>query len=259
MNPTNRPIEIHADAEFVAEPVEVFNIEEQKNKLLASDSDYVSITRNALDDSLSFLPFFAEKYNISADRKDYILAPVTIFLSDIPNKKGHCFTSAELLSADPYLGQLKYKTWERMPTYVDHNNKDHTKAKGIILNASMMPARNVQGDLYKVVLLQAFDRSTYPEIGNGILSGKYKSYSMGANASSFKCSICSSDVPHSKCGHIPRGMLDGSGFNFTTVGDKLAYLEAQDIKGFECSVLTKNNPANPVSWHNQDAIMKFDG
>lgn len=258
MQPTNRPFEIHADAEFVAPPVEIHNIEEQKHKLLASDDDYIGTVRSALDESVSFLPFFAEKYNISSNIKDYIIVPVTAFLSDIPNKKGHCFDYEELVSADPYLGMLKYKTWKHMPTHIDHQNKDYTKAKGIILESSLLPAKNVEGDLYKMVLLQAFDRSTYPEIGNNILTGKWNTYSMGANAASFKCSICSSDVPDGRCGHIPKGMLDGTGFQFSVQSDgQIPYLRPRDIKGFENSILTKSNPANPVSVAHQNSHMAY--
>ena len=258
IQPTNRPFEIYADAHFAAPPTETFRLEEQKHNLTAADENYISTTRHALDDAEHWHPLFAEKYNISANlREDYVLVPVTIFLSDIPNKKGHSFTYEELTSADPYLGQIKYKTWERKPCQLDHQNKDIKVAKGIILSASLQPAPSLQGDLYKLILLQAYDRRTWPEYTNKILTGELNSYSMGASAHGFKCSVCSKSVPDDGCGHIPKGMVTGTGFTYTKVGDQLAYVEAQDIVGFECSLLTKNNPANPVSWVKSTDIMRY--
>jgi hypothetical protein len=262
---THRPYEIYADAAPAScQPVETFNIENQKDRLLTASSDYISTTRSALDDAHEWVPFFAEKYNISANLKeDYVLVPVTIFLSDIPNKKGHAFTYQELTSADPYLGTLKYKTWEKKPCQLNHINKDISIAKGIILSASLQPAKSLMGDLYKLILLQAYDRRTWPEYTNQILSGEANAYSMGATAKAFKCSVCSGAVPEGRCGHIPKGMLEGKSFNYTTVGDKLAYVEAQDIMGFECSLLAKtkthigNNPANPVSFTRPEDLLRW--
>lgn len=257
--PTERPFEIHADVDWFGAPVEVFSIEKQKDRLLQASDDYISTTRHALDDTVSYLPFFAEKYNISADIRDYVLSPVSIFLSGIPNKKGHCFTYQELTSADTEHGCLKYKTWEKKPLFENHRNKDYTVSRGIILSSSMQKVPNLEGNLYKVILLQAYDRRTWPKLGNQILSGECYSYSMGATCKDFKCSVCSGHVPADRCGHIPRGMLDGSGFKFNKVGDKLAYVEAQDIFGFECSALPdRNNPANPISYNKTNELLKFD-
>lgn len=254
-----RPFEVYADASWVGQPVEVFSIEDQKERLLQASNDYISTTRSALDETISYLPMFAEKYNISANIKDYILSPVSIFLSGIPNKKGHCFTYNELTSADTTHGCLKYKTWERKPLFENHKNKDYSVSRGIILSSSMQRATHLEGDLWKVILLQAYDRSTWPKLGNQILTGECHSYSMGATCKDFVCSVCSGHVPQDRCGHIPKGMIDGSGFQFNTVGDKLAYVEAQDIFGFECSALpVKNNPANPISYNKTDELLRFE-
>lgn len=250
--------ELHADADWVGQAVEVSDIEKQKGRLMTAGDDYISTTRTAIDDTISYLPYFAEKYNISADMRDYVLSPVSIFLSGIPNKKGHCFTYNELTSADTVHGCLKYKTWERKPLFENHVNKDISISRGIILSASMQRATHLRGDLYKVILLQAYDRRTYPKLANQILSGECYSYSMGATCKDFKCSVCSASVPDDNCGHIPKGMLDGKGFSFPIYGDKLGYVEAQDIYGFECSALPeKNNPANPISYNTVDQIMQI--
>lgn len=257
-----RPYELHADCIENFKPTEVFSIEKQKSNLTMVADDYISTTRSALDDTVSYLPFFAEKYMISEDIKDYVIVPVSIFLSGIPNKKGHTFTYQELTSADPYLGVLKFKTWERKPTYTNHKNKDYTKAKGIILSASLKPVHGFEGDLYKVILLQAFDRNKEPDLTNKILTGECHSYSMGSTCKSFKCGVCGGNVPDDRCGHIPRGMLDGSGFTFQTHGseNKIGYVEAQDILGFECSALPDlNNPANPVSYNQLDEVLRWQG
>ncbi len=115
-----------AEADFVGTPVEAFSIEEQKGNLMLAGDSLISDTRNALTESTGWLPFFAEEYNISPDIKDYVLVPVSIFLSGLPNKKGHAFTVEELTSADPMLGCLKFESWKRKPCFLNHVNKDHT-------------------------------------------------------------------------------------------------------------------------------------
>jgi hypothetical protein len=256
---THRPYELHADCLENFKPTEVFSIEKQKSNLMIAD-DYLNVTRKALDTSVSTLPFFAERYNISADMKDYILTPVTIFLSGIPNKKGHCFDFEELVSADVHLGMLKYQTWINKPLQLDHKNKDVSIAKGILLASSMQPVPSMQGDLYKVIILTALDRRTYPDLGNKLLTGEYNSFSMGSTCKSFKCGVCGGAVPDDRCGHIDRGMLDGSGFTYKTFGSdkKVAYVRAQDIFGFETSLLTKSNPANPASFNQLDEVMRWE-
>jgi hypothetical protein len=153
---------------------------------------------------------------------------------------------------------LKYKAWERKPTYINHKNKDHKKAKGIILSASMRPVPAFEGDLYKVILLQAFDRNKDPDLTNKILTGDCHSYSMGSTCKSFKCSVCQGEVPDDRCGHIPKGMLDGSGFTYNIFDGQLAAVEAQDIYPFECSALPDlNNPANPISYNQLDEVLRW--
>lgn len=240
-------------------PVEVFNIEKQKDRLLTASlgDDYTSRTRSALEDSVGWLPFFAEKYNISADIKDYVLVPVSVFLSGIPNKKGHAFTIEELTSAEPNMGLLRYETFNRQPLHEDHKNGDYSIARGVVLATSLQPAPEFEGDVFRCVCLQAFDRRTHPCLANKIMTGEINSYSMGARASGFKCSVCGHGVP-GHCNHVPRGMAQGTGFDsFTKIGDKLAYLEAQGSRFFEISALNKNNPAWAGATNARSDLMQF--
>ena len=238
-------------------PVEVHQIENQKHKLLHASDDYISTARNSLDEIRGILPFFAERYLISSDLNDYILVPVSVFLSGIPNKKGHGFTAEELTTADPNRGQLKYETFMRQPLHIDHDNKDITKARGLVLGASMQHAPEFYGDVFRTICLQAFDRRTYPDLCNKILTGAINSYSMGARATAFECSICKKPVPGS-CNHIPRGMILGTGFDqFPIINGRAAYLEARGTSFFEISALTKNNPAWAGATNRPDELMRF--
>lgn len=241
------------------EPVEVHSIEKQKSRLLTASlgDDYASRTRSVLEDSVGWLPFFAEKYNISADIRDYVLVPVSVFLSGIPNKKGHAFTIEELTSADPNMGLMKYETFNRQPLHEDHKNGDYSIARGVVLASSLQRAPEFMGEVFRCICLQAFDRRTHPALANKILTGEINSYSMGARASGFKCSVCGKDVP-GHCNHVPRGMAQGTGFDgFTKVGEKLAYLEAQGTRFFEISALNKNNPAWAGATNAPSDLMHF--
>lgn len=238
--------------------VEMFNIEAQKDRLItAAGDDYVSTTRNILEETKGVLPFFAERYNISADINDYVLAPVSVFLSGIPNKKGHAFTMEELTTADPNRGQLKYETFNRQPLHEDHVNGDFTKARGLVLASSLQHAPEFEGDVYRCICLQAYDRKTHPGLVGKILSGAINSYSMGARAQAFECSICKQPVP-GKCNHIPKGMLLGTGFDkFPIVDGRAAYLEARGTQFFEISALNKNNPAWAGATNRPHELMRF--
>ena len=54
------------------------------------------------------LPFFAPQYHISPDAKDYIIVPVIVVPSDLPNRNRVGFPLKELMRANPETGQLAY-------------------------------------------------------------------------------------------------------------------------------------------------------
>jgi hypothetical protein len=135
----------------------------------------IEIGKKGVDDYRAWLPFAAEEYNISSDLKDYVVVPVTIMPTDLPNRNGVAFPYSELTRFNPMAGMLSYRTWKGKPTFEEHNNKDWTKAKGIIFDSKIKKIENSHGDLWKVVCLCAFDRGRDAKLANSILTSERKS------------------------------------------------------------------------------------
>jgi hypothetical protein len=130
----------------------------------------------------------SEKYNISSDLRDYIIVPVPLVTSDIPNRNMQGFTGKVLMEFAPEHGCLRYQTFVGKPTFVEHNNGDVSKAKGVNLDSSIVSIPK-----YKVAVvnvLSAFDRTKDKDLCSDILKKKRNAYSMGATATYFKCSVC---------------------------------------------------------------------
>jgi len=234
MNSMGRPFAVYADCQDSGKPVEMFSIEQQKSRLvLASGDNLVDPTREMLVETTKWLPAFAEQYNISADLRDYVMVPVVIMPSDLPNRNAQAFPYEELIKANVEVGRLAYQTWTAKPTFQDHQNSDHTKAKGIIFASVMRPIPRARGNLWKVICLCGYDRSTQPVLANQILTGERNSYSMGAWSEHFICSICGAvhNAKQPGCDHINIKMPRLTKYD----NGKLAYAQARNILGFEVS------------------------
>lgn len=144
-----------------------------------------AVDRGAVVD-ISWLPAAAEAYHISADIKDYVIAEVPIVEGDIPNRNMHCFLTSRLVEFLPKFGIQAFKTFVGKPTFYEHQHDDNTKAKGVILDASM---REVNGRWY-VMVLKAFDRTKDRGLAEDILSGRRRGHSMSAWTAYFDCAYC---------------------------------------------------------------------
>jgi hypothetical protein len=232
---TERPYEVYSgfhDYGYAvnASPVDAHNLFKTGNfthEVLSSDR---SLMREILVEADKILPFAAEAYQISSNIKDYVVVPVPIMPSELPNRNGVGFPFVELTRFNSDVGELAYKTWKFMPTHQEHANRDITKAKGMVLDASLRKMDNVLGGLYKVVLLCAFDRSKDPILANSILTKESTAYSMGALSRDYHCSICHASVSKGGCEHAVHGKPA-----MRIYDNRLAYLQVSDFKGFELS------------------------
>lgn len=213
-------------------PTELFSVEQQKSRLILANENLLQDTKTMMEESVHWLPAFAEQYNISPSLKDYILVPCCIMSSDLPNRNAQAFPYEELVRADPETGLMGFETWARKPTHIDHINKDYTKAKGVIFSSYLKPM-NCVGNIHKVMTLLGFDRSRDPILANSILNGERPSYSMGAWSRGFTCSLCNAQhtSQHAGCEHINAKMPRLG----VTTDNKMIYLKAHHIGGFEVS------------------------
>jgi hypothetical protein len=135
---------------------------------------------------VSWLPAASESYCISGDIRDYVIAEVPIVEGDVPNRNMHAFLTSRLVEFVPKYGVQAYKTFVGKPVHYEHQHDDDTKAKGVILDASM---RQVNGRWF-VMILKAFDRTKDRKLAEDVLSGRRKGHSMSAWTSNFDCGFC---------------------------------------------------------------------
>lgn len=185
-------------------------------------------------DMATWLPFAAAPLHISPRMEDYVMVPVIVMPTDLPNRNGVAFPLKELIAWDTEIGRQAYKTWKGMPTYSEHQNDNLELARGVIADSVMRKLVGYgSGAIWKVLLLLTFDRSKYPDVAQRILSGETNSYSMGAWVNDYECSFCHSQL--GKCNHVnPKAPAQ---INSIPVGGSthLAFRNAKGIKGFECS------------------------
>lgn len=188
----------------------------------------------------SWLPYAADPYQISPNLEDYVLTPVNIMPSDLPNRNGVAFPLAELVKFNVEHGRMAYQTLIGKPMHVEHDNQDPTKAVGVIVDAALRRAPNYgNGKVWKLIALLAMDRTKNPVLASKILAGEQNSYSMGSwvgtieSEPGYSCSYC--HAPMGQCRHLhPDQPFD---FYTTTTAQGLAlvFRNVHNVVFFETS------------------------
>lgn len=210
---------------------------------------------------IDWLPFAAEKMGISPNLKDYVITPVVIMASDLPNRNLVAFPFSVLTEWDPHLGMLCYQTFRGKALQIDHHdNMNYERASGIVLDVGLQPMKNVQGKLYRVVALVACDRNRNPKLANDIVTGAVTMFSMGAVVRGYECSICgtkSVKPTEPKCFHVPANRRELRAYPKN--GKRwLAYYNVGPFRGFEVSALVKAlPPAFPSAEITKNDIIQF--
>ena len=205
-------------------------------------------------DANTWLPMAAEHYHISPNLSDYVLVPVPSVITDIPNTNGDCLSTAEALRFRPDLGMLAYKTWKGKPTHQEHDNKDITKAKGVILDVYMKAMPNFRGNHARIIQLLAFDRTKDPVLANRILNNDLNTYSIGMWYQAYTCSVCGHTVTKDNlrnvCSHT---VLQKP--TFLNGNNQLTFRYVHQITGFENSAV--EDPAYVSNHSNFNQVMKL--
>ena len=138
----------------------------------------------------------------------------------LANDNGDFFSLEEL--------KKKYKTFIGKSVFVNHDNENVEKARGIIVDA----AWNDRGKF--VELLKAVDKKAYPELSRGITLGYISDTSMGCRCGYSICSICGNKAVSEDdfCDHIL--YYKASTFNGLPV-----FEDNRDIEFFEDSFVTQ--------------------
>lgn len=136
------------------------------------------------------------------------------------NDNGDFFSHEELKKC--------YKTFIGKAVFVDHDNENIERARGIILDA----VYNENG--YFVELLKAIDRKAYPELARAIEMSYVTSTSMGCRCAYSICSICGNKA-HTEdefCEHVQN--YKGSTYNGLPVWE-----DNRDVNFFESSMVSQ--------------------
>lgn len=124
-------------------------------------------------------------------------------------KPGYLYTVVRAISArvnQNYDGwpseELKksYKTFIGKPVFVNHENHDPTKARGVVV-----AARYVENGMDKYIeVVQEIDAQRFPKLAHEIKTGGLDSVSMGAEAGFTICSYCQNKATdlHDMCDHV---------------------------------------------------------
>lgn len=247
-----------ADAmNFSGEGFELHNVlrgdEQQAKRALVNSGMPVDYGR---DLGVGWLAAASRHYNISPDPKDYVMAPVTILVSSIPNRNGVAFPLRELAEFDPEMGMLSYQTWGKKPVFYEHDNQDHTKALGVIFDVHMSAAPQFAGDtLHKVITLCGVDRTRSPMLANRLLTGSLRTWSMGATLTGYECSVCGHrpSKANPKCEHFGLNNRNMRIFEDAKRGRVLAHYICSGIRGFETSMVEV--PAWASAQHADDQLL----
>jgi hypothetical protein len=159
----------------------------------------------------SWLPAAAKAYHISDQLSDYVISDVPILTTPIPNKNMQTFAYRELTTFDPMLHDMVYKTFARSAMHWEHENRDPTKAKGVIFDVVLIPVPKY--GIAKVSILIGCDRTKDPDLAKDILTRKRDGWSMGAIVKAFVDSVTGRVVPQ-EGGEYKRGQM-------VKVGDKV--------------------------------------
>src|SRR6476646_3684193 len=121
-------------------------------------------------------------------------------ISSRVNKNNDGWPSEELANG--------YKTFIGRPVFVDHNNSDPNRTRGVIIDSKLHvedektsaldPYYATAPDNHKpptwIEILIEVDAKTYPKLAKKIQSGEIDATSMGANIDRSMCSVCANEA-----------------------------------------------------------------
>lgn len=213
---TGEPVELYRKNRKTGSPMEI----------LASTAEKITNQPVASLDT-SWLKFASNPYQISGKLDDYIIIPVPVVTSDIPNRNSQGMRLKELVKFNPDLGRPSYKTFAGKPTFRDHDNENPLEARGVNFDAVLRKVPKY--GVYKIFVLSGFDRSKDTSLVNDILNRRRTSYSMGAWVDVFKCSLCGEKAHKVLCEHMKNPGKGG------IYNGKLVYQDCVGINFFENS------------------------
>ena len=220
---------------YVPEPaiIEGHRLEQfrdRNHKLRIAGPDLKNCSCDTLD--ISWLRSCSDAYDISPKISDYVITEVGCVVADIPNRNMDAFEEETLVEWRIPMSRMAYQTFIGKPTHQDHNNQNPRDAKGVILDAVLVPFMGRP----HVKLLKAFDRSKDPSLAKKVQQRNRIGHSMGALVEKTTCSLpwCEyvSDG-RTTCDHIANGEGKGQIINGHLVYECMGsyyYIESSSVE-----------------------------
>lgn len=146
-----------------------------------------------------------------------------------------------------------YKSFLGKPVFVNHNNANHRRARGVIVALALHRDRNPDGtpDTWVEGLME-IDAVRFPRLARAIIDGKVNRTSMGVDVEWSSCSACGNKAtsPAEYCRHLPamkgkrirkRNLVTGK------VEERLIHEICAGLSFFENSLLVED-PADPTAY-----------
>ena len=145
-----------------------------------------------------------------------------------------------------------FKSFVGKPVFVNHNNDNHRRARGVVIDAALHEDKNPDGtpDTWAEVLMEV-DAIRFPKLAEALIKGHIDRTSMGTDVAYSICSACGNKAssPSEYCEHIPR--LKGKRlYKAGASGNKEGILIREICYGlgfFENSLLVEE-PADPTAY-----------
>lgn len=148
--------------------------------------------------------------------------------------------------------KASYASFVGKPVFINHNNDNHRRARGVCIDAALHEDRNPDGspDTWAEVLMEV-DAVRFPKLAKAILAGHIDRTSMGTDVAYSLCSFCGNKAttPLEYCAHIPK-MKGKRIYRTTASGTKEGVLVSEichGLKFFENSLLVEE-PADPTAF-----------
>lgn len=145
-----------------------------------------------------------------------------------------------------------FRSFIGKPVFVNHNNDNHRRARGVVIDAALHEDQNPDGspDIWVEALMEV-DAKNFPKLAEAIVKGEIARTSMGTDVAHSICSACGNKAttPAEYCAHIPR-MKGQRIYRHTASGTKEGVLIREicyGLKFFENSLLVEP-PADPTAY-----------
>ena len=185
----------------------------------------------------------AHRVDFSYDPQPGMLYVRCRAISSRCNENGDEFPAAEIKKA--------YRTFIGKPVFVSHNNENHRRARGVIIDAALHEDSNADGspDVWAELCME-IDAVHFPKLAEAVVKGEIGRTSMGTDVEYSLCGFCGNKAatPAEYCKHIPRLKLKrirrmtASGSTEDVLVREICY----GLHFFENSLLVEE-PADPTA------------